>query len=251
MKTLLTLGCLATGLALLLPVSAAPPAKKAARPRPKRTAPSGKKPAPAPKPPDKPAPPMAFAPSELDLAPGETYPVSLFVPSPTGKAVESTLTYLPERGMSVLPDSRWTGKVPPWGVKTFPKVVAAPDASGEIPVVAKLEKGGLATLLVRIVQPGVEVVPGHQKLTVKLTNPYRERVLTGRVLASNPDRFLQDVRGREFRVEPGKTGEVVFPLPGAAPAEGETYEFTLTVETYQGYKDRKSYHLSFPAQEGT
>jgi hypothetical protein len=193
---------------------------------------------------------MAFTPAELDLAPGEQYPVDLFVPSPTGKRFEGALSFKPEAGVTVKPDERWTGKIPPWGVKTFPVIAAAADAKGKIPVEAALEKGGRATLAVNVVELPVEVLPGARKLTVKVGNPFRTRLLTGRVQASNRDRFLEDVTALEFKVPPGQTGEVVFPLPGAAPAEGEKYDFTLTVETYQGYHQQKTYSLSFPPQEG-
>jgi len=218
-------------------------------------APAGgaKRAAPKPKPPVKaPAPlagPMTFSPPELDLAPGESYPAELLVPSPTGKAVQGKLTYTPGSGVTVEPDSRWTGRVPGWGVKTYPRVSAAADASGNIPVTAVFDRGGQATLTVQVQRPHLEVAPGHQKLTVKVTSPFRRRLLTGRVIASNKDRFLQDVTTREFKIGPGQSQELVFPLPGAAAAEGETYDFTFRVETYQGYKDQQTYPLSFPAQE--
>ena len=215
----------------------------------KKPAPTPKKPAPAPK---KPASPMAFVPAELDLAPGETYPVELFVPSPSGKAAEGKLAYVSddEKRLSVEVDPRWTGKVSGWGVKTFPRVKAAPGAAaGELRLTAKFEKGGTASLLVHLAAPKVEPVPGPQRLAVKVTNPFRARTLTGRIQASNPDRFLQDITTREFKIAPGQTGEVVFPLPGASPADGETYDFTLTVQTYAGYQDKQTHSLSFPQRD--
>lgn len=205
----------------------------------------------APKPAAKPAPklPMHFNTEGFDLAPGETYPVELYVPSPTGKAFQGKLTYKPSAELRVLPDPRWTGRIPPAGVKTFPKITATRTAGGNQEVTATLTGGGEATLWVRVVSPTIEPIPGHQKLTVKLTNPFQRRPLHGRVIASNPDRFLQDITAREFRIPGGQTGEVVFPLPGAAPAEGETYDFTLTVETYQGFRHKETYPLAFPPQE--
>lgn len=195
----------------------------------------------------KPAPkPTAFATTDFDLAPGETYLAELFVASPTGKAVEGKLVYTPAEGLTVIPDPRWTGKVPPWGVKSFPKIQAAPTARGDLTVKVALDKGGEATLPVRVVEPEVEPVPGLRQLTVKITNPFRKRVLHGRVRAANPDRFLQRVTALEFKIPPGETGEVVFPLPGAAPAESETYDFTLSFESYQGWRFQKTYALSFP-----
>lgn len=190
--------------------------------------------------------PIRFMPGELDLAPGESYPAELFVPSPTGKAASASLSFKPEKGISVTPDPRWKGRIPPWGVKTYPKLTAAPDAEGDIPVGVALEGGGQTTLVVRVVRPQLELVPGLFKLTVKVTSPFRTRVMTGRIRASNPDRFLEDVTTREFKVAPGKTEEVVFPLPGAAPVADEKYDFTLAVETYRGYKDTKTYPLMFP-----
>lgn len=197
----------------------------------------------------KPAPivaPMAFSPKELDLAPGETYPVDLLVPSPTGKAFSGTLSYTAPPGLTVTPDPRWNGKVPGWGVKTHPKVTASADAIGDLAVTASLKKGAGAKLVVKVVRPVVEAVPGDEKLTVRVTNPFRLRLLHGRVVASNPDRFLQDITTIEFKIGPGATQDLVFPLPGASPAEGEKYDFTLSVETYQGYRERSTHSLAFP-----
>jgi len=189
---------------------------------------------------------MAFTPKELDLAPGESWPAELFVPGPASKAGATTLGFAPGKGLSVEPDARWNGKVPAWGTKVHPRVTAAPDAEGEIPVAAALEKTGGATLLVRVAKPKVEPVPGTFKLTVRIGNPFRTRLMTGRVVASNPDRFLEDITAREFRIAPGKTEDVVFPLPGAAPAPDETYNFTIGVDTYAGYHEQKTYPLVFP-----
>jgi hypothetical protein len=215
-----------------------PVAKPAAKPAPKAPA----KPAP------KPAPPMAFTPAELDLAPGETYLAELVVPSPTGKAFTSKLTYTPGTGLTVKPDARWTGKVPPWGVKSYPRITASADATGDVPVEVALEGGGKAILTVHVLTPTVEMVPGLGQLTVKVTNPFRTRAFNGRVQVSNPDRFLQDVTTREFKLPAGETGELVFPLPGAAPAESEQYEFTVKLDGYHGYKFRKTEALTFPPQ---
>jgi len=211
-------------------------------------APAVKKPAPA-KAPVRPAAPMAFKPAVLDLAPGETYPVELFVPSPTGKAFSGALDFEVERGLTVSPDSRWKGSVPGWGLKTYPKLTAAPDATGEYALKASIGSGAAvkqSALKVRIVRPTIELDPGVFKLTLKVTNPFASRLLNGRITVSNPDRFLQDVTTREFKIEPGKTQDLEIPLPGAAPVCGETYDFTLTVETYQGYKEKKTYPLAFP-----
>lgn len=190
--------------------------------------------------------PMAFTPKALDLAPGETYPVELFVPSPTGKAVSGKLTFTPAKGLEVKPDARWSDKVPGWGTKTYPTIAAAADAQGALPVTAELEKGGKATLTVNVAPPHLELVPGSFKLTVKVTNPFKSRPMTGRIIASNKDRFLEDVTTREFKIPPGQTAEVVFPLPGASPVIGEKYDFVLDVQTYQGYRDKKTYPLEFP-----
>jgi hypothetical protein len=207
-------------------------------------------PKPAPKAPAKPVVgPPRFTPSEFDLAPGESYPVEVFVPSPSGKAVQGRLVFTAGDGITASPDPRWPGKVPAWGLKTYPRLTARADAAGDIPVRAALEGGPAGTLTVRVTAPTIQPVPERKQLTVKITNPFRKRLLHGRVIAANPDRFLQDVTTREFKLPPGQNGEVVFPLPGAAPAEGETYEFTLTVETYQGYRAKQTYPLSFPPQD--
>jgi len=211
-------------------------------------APAAKKPAPA-KAAVKAAAPMAFKPAVLDLAPGETYPVELFVPSPTGKEFTGPLDFAQEKGLTVSPDPRWKGRVPGWGEKTYPKLTAANDATGEYTLKASIGSGAAvrqSTLKVRIVSPTIELEPGVFKLTLKVTNPFETRLLNGRISISNPDRFLQDVTTREFKIEPGKSEDLVIPLPGAAPVCGETYDFTLTVETYQGYKVKKTYPLAFP-----
>lgn len=226
--------------ALLGAVSAACAAPSRAE---KKTAPAAK-PAKA----ARPAAAMAWNPKELDLAPGETYRVELAVPSPTGKSTTGKLSYEPGKGVTVKPDPRWKDQVPAWGVKTFPWISAAADASGDVPVSAQLEKGGKATLMVHITSPGVDVVPGKGQVTVRVTNPFRTRTLSGRVLAANRDRFLQDITTREFKIAPGMTQDVVFPLPGAAPAETEKYDFTITVQSYQGFKHGQHYQLQFPAQ---
>jgi hypothetical protein len=216
---------------------------------PALAAPAPKKPAaqtPAKPAPKTPAKPMGFAPTELDLAPGETYLTELFVPSPTGKAFTGQVAYTAPDGLVVKPDARWTGKVPPWGLKTYPRVTAAPTATGDHAIKASITKGAEASLAVRVMPPGIEPVTGLHKLTIKVTNPFRHRLMTGKVKAANPDRFLQDITTREFKVAPGETQEVEFPLPGAAPVDGEKYDFTLTVETYHGYRSEKVYSLEFP-----
>lgn len=197
-----------------------------------------------------PAKPMAFKPAELDLAPGETFPVELFVPSPTGKTFAGTPTFAVERAITINADARWKGKVPAWGAKTFPKLTAARDAEGEYSVKSTIGEGEMApsaALLVRVASPQVEFETGLFKLTVKVTNPFKTRPMTGRIVISNPDRFLEDVTTREFKIPPGETQDLLIPLPGAAPVEGETYDFTLTVQTYQGYKSKKTYPLEFPS----
>src|SRR4051794_22862292 len=102
---------LAAGLLRFAPLVAAAPAATA----PAATTPPAKT-APAP------VGPMAFTPAELELAPGETSLVTLFVPSPTGKYFSGTLSFLPEKGLAVQPDARWPDRIPPWGVKVFPKI---------------------------------------------------------------------------------------------------------------------------------
>lgn len=229
-------------LALLItaPLTAAP---EAAQP----TAPPSTKGKPAAKPAPKPAPVMAFKPATLELAPGETFNAELFVPNPKGKETPAELSYSPGAGVTVIPDKRWNGKLPRYGAKLYPKLTAARDATGEIPV-AVMVAGQKATLNVKIVHPAIEVIPAYKKLTIKVTSPFTERQFNGRVEVSNPDRFLQDITTREFKVMPGQTAELLIPLPGAAAAESETYDFTVLVEGYHGFRDKKKHPLSFPSQ---
>lgn len=216
----------------------AKPAEKAAKPV-KKAAKAPAKP--------KAAASLAWAPKELDLAPGETYRVELAVPSPTGKTFTGKLSYAPAKGLEVKPDPRWKDQIPGWGVKTYPWITASAEtAPGDVPVEASLEKGGKATLTVRVASPGVELVPAKRQLTVRITNPFHARTMSGIIKASNPDRFLQDITTREFKVAPGMTEDVVFPLPGYAAVETERYEFTITVQTYQGYKHTQVHKLQFP-----
>ncbi len=196
----------------------------------------------------KPAPPMLFRPLELDLAPGDTYRVELAVPSPTGKAITTQLSYEPAEGVAVHADPRWKDRIPPWGAKTYPRIQAAQTARGEVPVRARLAAGGEARLLVRVAAPRMEPIPGAGKLTVRVTNPFKTRAMRGRVQAANPDRFLGTVTARPFDIPAGMTGEVEFPLPGAAPAESEAYSFTLTLRTFDGHESKETFPLRFPPQ---
>jgi hypothetical protein len=213
--------------------------------------------APARKPPAKPAPakaplritgPMTFSPKVLDLAPGETFLAELMVPSPTGHAFTGDLTLHPGAGVTAQPTKRFPGRVPPWGVKAYLKVSAAPTASGDILLEASLGTAAKATLTVRVAPPQVEVIPGQGELTVRVSSPFGSRLMRGGVKVSNRDRFLQDRTTHVFEIKPGGTQDLVFPLPGAAPAESETYDFTVEVSTYHGYRERKTYPLSFPPQ---
>ncbi len=231
------------------PAGAAPAAKTPAAktPAPKTPAAGRKGPAAAKPRPPAPAPkPMAFKPAELDLAPGETFLVELSLPSPTGKAYQGRLTYTPGTGVTVKEDARFSGRIPPWGSKTHPRITAGREASGQVPVEAALEAGTKATLTVNVVPPAVEVIPAYRKLVVRVTNPFRERLLPGRVIVSNPDRFLGDITTREFKIPAGQTGEVEFPLPGYAPVNGELYEFKVRVESYHGFRSEKTHPLPFP-----
>lgn len=234
------------GLAAALPVVSAPAEPAPAAPKSPAVKPPAAKTPSAPKKPAAPPRPMVFAPRELDLAPGETYMAELSVPNPTGKEMQRQIDFSPGPGVTVVPDTRYGGKLGRYGSKVYPKFTAARDAQGNIPVTAAVEGVGQATLSVRVTEPVLEVVPGLRKLTVKVSSPFQTRLMIGRVIASNPDRFLEDVTTREFKISPGQTQELVFPLPGAAPAEGQKYDFTFIVETYQGYKFKKTYPLEFP-----
>lgn len=200
------------------------------------------KPAPAP------AAPMAFTPAELELAPGETYPVTLFVPSPTGKYFSGALSLTPEVGVTVQPDPRWPERLPPWGVKVFPKITAARDAAGPTKVTATLAGGGSATLSVTLQRPEVKLIPGIHMLTIQVRNPMRSRTLKGRIGLTNGDRFMGDVTSALLEVAPGATQETKIPLPGAAPSEHEKYAFTYTLQTWNGYQEKQTLPLTFPPQ---
>jgi hypothetical protein len=203
--------------------------------------------------PAKPAPKssarMAFTPATLELAPGETYPATLFVPSPTGKYHRGELSFAVEKGVTTKPDARWPDRVPPWGVKTFPRITAAPDADGTAKVVALLVPGGIsATLTVSVRRPEVKLIPGIHELRIQVTNPMQSRPLKGRIGLTNPDRFLGNVTSALLDVKPGATQESRIPLPGAAPVVTETYAFTYTLQTWAGYEEKKTLNLSFPPQ---
>jgi hypothetical protein len=227
-------------LLIAVPLLGAPEATPAAPPKD----PAAK---PAPKIAPKPKPVIAFKPATLELMPGETFLVELFIPNPAGKEVPAKLGFWPGGGVDLTPDARWKGKLPRYGAKLYPKISAISRADGEIPVAVTVD-GQKATLNVKIVHPTIEVVPAYKKLTVKVTSPFTERACNGRVEVSNPDRFLQDITTREFKLMPGQTAELLFPLPGAAAAESETYDFTVLVEGYHGFKDKKTHPLSFPSQ---
>jgi hypothetical protein len=200
------------------------------------------------KPAKTPAAPMAFTPAELELAPGETYPVTLFVPSPTGKYFSGALSLEPDQGVTVQPDPRWPDRIPPWGVKVFPKITAAADAVGAPRVVGTLTGGGSATLKVTLQRPEVKLIPGIHALTIQVRNPMRGRTLKGRIGLTNADRFLGDVTSALFVVAPGATQETKIPLPGAAPVINEHYNFTYNLQTWNGYQEEKTLPLTFPPQ---
>jgi hypothetical protein len=210
---------------------------------------AGAAPKKAPKPPGKPAAPMTFTPAAMDLLPGETYPVTLFVPSPNGTYYSGELSFAHERGLRVEPDARFPDRIPPWGVKVFPKVRSAPDAEGTGKVVAILTPAGrTATVNVALVRPEVKLVPGIHQLRIQVTNPMRSRPLKGRIGVANPDRFLGNVTSGLLDIAPGSTQEIKIPLPGAAPATDETYAFTYNLQTWAGYRDEKTVNLQFPPQ---
>lgn len=192
------------------------------------------------------APAVRFRPAELDLAPGEQYPVEVFFPNHQRKKYGATPALETSEGLTLVPDNRGKGTIPRYGLKLYPKVRAAADASGEQWVEGRLAGLKSQRLAVRIVEPELKPIPGDQRVAVRITNPFRVRPLTGRIVAANPNRFLQNVTARLFRIEPGSTGEVVFPLPGAAAAPGETYEFTFDLQTYQGYRKKHRFDLEFP-----
>jgi hypothetical protein len=190
---------------------------------------------------------MSFLPPDLDLAPGESYRVELFVPAPGGKPAAGTLTLATGKGISVQEDTKFPSKLPAWGAKTYPTVTAAADAAGEALLTATHSAGGEATLRLNIVEPGVTPTPGDQRLTVRITNPFRMRPLIGRILAANPNQLLQYVTAREFRIPPSSAADMFFPLPGLAAAADGNYEFTLTLQSYQGYRSKRTFSLKFPA----
>jgi hypothetical protein len=236
-------GLVAAGLVALAPLVAAAPPRTAP---PAATRPG--KPAPPPAAPPPAARVPGFTPAELELAPGETYPVTLFVPSPTGKYFSGALSFAPDKGVTVQPDARWPDRIPPWGVKVFPKVTAAADAAGTTRVTATLTGGGSATLNVTLQRPEVKLVPAIHALQIQVRNPMRSRALKGRIGLTNPDRFLGDVTSALLDVAPGATQETRIPLPGAAPSEHEKYAFTYTLQTWAGYREQQTLPLTFPPQ---
>ena len=98
--TILSLVAAAMATAALAAKPAAKPAAKAPKPVPK---------------------PMVFSPAVLELAPGETYLTELWIPNVAGKEAPVGLKLTPGAGLSLIPDRRWTGKLPRYGAKLYPK----------------------------------------------------------------------------------------------------------------------------------
>jgi len=186
---------------------------------------------------------VQFSPTELDLAPGEAYLFGVHVKNPIGKPTKAAIL-LTADGDLTLSTERWEGLLPKWGIKLFPRIRAAAGRSRDGFVTVRLvvsgKTAGEGRMLVRHTVPEADLVADwpSQCVVFKITNKYRNRRLKGGVRLSNPDRFLQDVTTGLFDVAPGQTAEVRIPVPGASPAEGETYRFTAVYRTWEGYTGR-------------
>lgn len=194
-------------------------------------------------------------PAVLDLAPGETYPVEVLIPSPTGHKANVQVSLDAPSGIGIRPD-RWEGTVPPEGKKLYPQVTLAapvPSAIGPAPAVeiATQFMGGSGPggrFAVHVAEPSLQMIPGAHELRIRVHNPFFGRAFNGRVQVANPDRFLQNVNSRLLHIPPGLDEEVAIPLPGASPAPGAAYQFTATLQSWQGYKRAFSQRLKFPAR---
>jgi hypothetical protein len=98
-----------------------------------------------------------------------------------------------------------------------------------------LDEGGISSVRVR---------RGPWRLAVTVRNPSGQR-LRGRVEAHNPDRFLGTVVSRLVSVPPGGAQTVVIPLPGAVPAQDQSYEFTVDFQGWDGAKDTVTRNIVF------
>lgn len=186
---------------------------------------------------------VEFSPSDLDLAPGEGYLFGVHVKNPLGKPTKAVVLLTADSDLT-LSTQRWEGVLPKWGVKLFPRIRAAANRSRDGSVTVRLVVSGKTIgegrFAVRHTVPEADLVADwpRQCVVFKITNTYRNRRLKGGVRLSNPDRFLQDVTTGLFDVAPGQTAEVRIPVPGASPAEGETYRFTAVYRTWEGYTGR-------------
>lgn len=183
---------------------------------------------------------VQFSPSELDLAPGESYLFGAHVKNPLGKPTRAVVLLTADSDLT-LSTQKWEGILPKWGVKLFPRIRAGVNRSRDGSVTVRLVVSGKTVaegrLAVRHTVPEADLVADwpRQCVVFKITNTYRNRRLKGGVRLSNPDRFLQDVTTGLFDVAPGHTAEIRIPVPGASPAEGETYRFTAVYRTWEGY----------------
>ncbi len=192
------------------------------------------------------APPLAWKPASLELCPGERSLVELFIPGSARPTPGALLKVDAGTGLTYEPDKRYKGTVARWGAKLFPLVRARADAPvGDTTVTASFGTQS-ATLKIQVQEPEIRVTTGIRMLTVAVTNPFKSREIVGRIGAQNKDRFLENVTSRDVKVGPGASQDLVFPLPGAAPVESESYDFTFTVQTYQGYKKASRHSLRFP-----
>ncbi|MGQ9523427.1 MAG: hypothetical protein ACUVTZ_01175 [Armatimonadota bacterium] len=186
---------------------------------------------------------VEFSPAELDLAPGESYLIGIHVRNPLGKPTKATITLTGDSDLK-LSVEKWEGVLPKWGVKLFPRIRASVSRSQDGFVTVRLVVAGKTVsqgrALIRHTVPVADLVADwpSQCVVFKITNTYKNRRLKGGVRLSNPDRFLQDVTTGLFDAAPGQTVEVRFPVPGASPAEGETYRFTAVYRTWEGYTGR-------------
>lgn len=90
----------------------------------------------------------------------------------------------------------------------------------------------------------VAAPPTLWRLAVTVRNP-TDRVLKGSVEVSSPSRFLGTVVSRMVRVAPGSRRTVTIPLPGAAVAPDQRYEFTARFVGWDGTTAERTQNLLF------
>lgn len=110
--------------------------------------------------------------------------------------------------------------------------------------VARQQGADMAILSMRPRLASSDVLRGPWHLAIRIHNP-TDRRLRGRVEVDNPNRFLGTIVSRIVSVAPGSTRVVTIPLPGAVPAPDQRYPFTVTFESWDGFRAQRTQSLLF------